>query len=325
MTTYIIRRVLLAVPTLMGITFVTFLIINLAPGDPAELQMQQGMNPTISARVYADLREHFGLDKPLLVRYGLWLGRICTLDFGTSFADGRKVSTKIGRCLWPTLSLALLSLVIAFALSVPIGIYSATRPNGVFDTTVSTFLYALFSVPSYVMAMVLILVIGVQLDWLPFRGMTGEHYDQLSLLGRLKDLAAHYVLILICYAYPALAFKSRFVRSNMLEVIHQDYIRTARAKGLAERPVILRHAFRNTLIPLVTMLGLMLPSILAGSVILEVMFSWPGIGRLFYDAIFMRDYPVVMALSFITAVLVLLGMLLADLAYAFVDPRVSYD
>jgi peptide/nickel transport system permease protein len=325
MSTYVLRRILLAVPTLIGITLVTFLIINLAPGDPAELQLNDPTGPMVSAHDYANLRQHMGLDKPLLLRYGIWLKRTCLLDFGTSFRDGRSVATKIRERLWPTLSVALISLILAFALAIPIGVLSAARPNKLFDSVAGTTLYALFSVPSYVMAMALILIVGVRLQWLPFQGMASDNHDALSATGKLGDLAGHFVLIVVCFTYPALAYYSRFVRSNMLEVVGQDYIRTARAKGLSERPVILRHAFRNTLIPLVTLFGLVLPGVLAGSVILEVMFSWPGIGRLFYESVLSRDYPVVMALSFITAVLVLLGMLLSDLAYALVDPRVEHE
>lgn len=326
MLSYTIRRILLALPTLFGITLVTFLVINLAPGDPASVQADQVMDPRISIRVYEQLREYYGLDKPLLVRYGDWLKRIVTLDFGNSMTpDSRKVTVKIMERLPATLSLAVLSLGIGFALAIPIGLLSGARRNGWFDTVSSTILYALYAIPSYVMAIPLILWISIGLDLLPFQGMKSDNYEQLTTMGKAADLAKHYVLITFCFTYGALAFQSRFVRQNLLEVFRQEYILTARAKGVGETTVVLKHAFRNTLIPLVTLFGITFPQILGGSVILEVMFNWPGIGRLFFESILQRDYPTLMALSFITAFLVLLGTLLADLLYAVVDPRVRYD
>jgi peptide/nickel transport system permease protein len=326
MLSYTLRRLLLTIPTLLGITLVTFVIINLAPGDPAKFQAQGVMDPKVSARVYEDLRKYYGLDQPVHVRYFQWLGRLVRLDFGNAMStDGRKVIDKISERLWPTMSLAILSLGISLSLSIPIGIYAAVRQDKLFDTLSSTILYALYSVPSYVMAVPLILLVGVQWDLLPFQGMTSDNYDQLSGSEKFVDLVKHYTLITFCFSFGAWAYYSRFVRQNMLEVVRQDYIRTARAKGLGETRVILRHAFRNTLIPVVTLLGLLLPSIIGGSVILEVMFNWPGMGRLFFESMLARDYPTIMALEVISATLVLVGVLLSDLSYGLVDPRVSYD
>jgi len=326
MLTYIIRRLLLAMPTLVGITLVTFIIINMAPGDPAQFQTQGIMDSKVSIRVYEELRKYYELDKPVHVRYFNWLGRLSKLDFGYSMStDRRPVWDKIKERLWPTMSLAILSLVISLTISIPLGIYTAARQNKPFDTISSTILYALYSVPSYVMAVPLILLIGVQWDLLPFQGMTSDNYDQLSLGGKFLDLVRHYILITFCFSFGMLAYYSRFIRQNMLEVLRQDYIRTARAKGLAEGKVVVRHAFRNALMPVITLFGLLLPSIIGGSVILEVMFNWPGMGRLFFESMMSRDYPTIMALSFITACLVLLGTLLSDLCYPLVDPRISYD
>ncbi len=326
MLIYTLRRILLAIPTLLGITIVTFTIINLAPGDPAQFQAQGVMDPKVSARVYEELKKYYGLDQPIYVRYVQWLGRLARLDFGNAMsADGRPVTDKIRERLWPTMSLALISIIGGLTIAIPIGIYSAARQNGLFDTVSSTLLYALYAVPSYVMAVPLILYVGVKWDLLPFQGMRSDNYESLNAWGQIIDLAKHYALIAFCFTYGAIAYDSRFVRQTMLENIRQDYIRTARATGVSEAAVILRHAFRNSLIPLMTLLGLLLPEIIGGSVILEVMFGWPGMGRLFYDSMLQRDYPTIMALSFITATLVLLGTLLADLSYALVDPRVSYD
>ncbi|HPD46287.1 MAG TPA: ABC transporter permease [Anaerohalosphaeraceae bacterium] len=326
MLAYVLRRVLLAVPTLFGITLVTFFIINLAPGDPAQLQTQGIMDSKVSNRVYEELRQYYGLDQPIIKRYGQWLWRLVRLDFGASMStDRRPVWHKIRERLWPTMSLAILSLGISLAVAIPIGIYSAARQDSLFDTAGSTILYALYSVPSYVMAVPLILIVAIQWNLLPFQGIRSDDFEQLSALGKIVDLVRHYTLITFCFSYGALAYYARFVRQNMLEVLRQDYIRTARAKGLRERDVIMRHGFRNALIPVMTLFGLLLPSIIGGSVILEVMFNWPGMGRLFFESMMSRDYPTIMALTFITACLVLLGTLLADLSYPFVDPRIAYD
>ena len=326
MLTYIIRRLLLAIPTLLGITLVTFVIINLAPGNPAELQAQGVMDPEVSTRIYEQLNKYYGLDDPIHVRYVKWLGRLATLDLGTSMStDRRPVWDKIRERLWPTMSLAILSMVISLTIAIPIGIYSAAHQNKLFDTLSSTILYALYSIPSYVMAVPLILLLGVQWDLLPFQGMTSDNYEHLSAGGKAIDLISHYALITFCFTYGALAYYSRFVRQNMLEVLRQDYVRTARAKGLTERDVIMRHGFRNALMPVITLFGLLLPAIIGGSVILEVMFNWPGIGRLFFESMLTRDYPTIMAINFFTACLVLVGTLLADISYPLVDPRVSYD
>jgi peptide/nickel transport system permease protein len=326
MFNYIVRRVVLAFPTLIGITLVTFLIINLAPGDPAQFQTQGIMDQQASIRIYEQLKEYYGLDKPVMVRYANWMGRLVTFDFGISMStDRRPVLDKIAERLWPTMSLAILSLAMSLLLAIPIGIYAAVRQNKWFDNVSSIILYAFYSVPSYVMAVPLILLVGIQWDLLPFQGMTSDNYDQLTVMGKFCDLARHYVLITFCFSFGSWAYYARFIRQNMLEVMRQDYIRTARAKGLSELTVTLRHSFRNTLIPVMTLLGMLLPAVIGGSVILEVMFNWPGLGRLFYDSMLARDYPTIMAISFITACLVLLGTLLADLSYAMVDPRVSYD
>jgi len=324
MLTYITKRLLLTIPTLLGITLVTFLIINLAPGDPA--QVQESADAKMTIRTYEQLREYYELDQPVHKRYIKWLGRLVLLDFGNSLtADRRPVMDKIKERLWPTISLALLSILLSLAVSVPIGIYAAARHNKFFDTVSSTILYALYSVPSYVIAIPLILWIGVRWDLLPFQQMTSDNYENLTTAGKILDLAKHYVLITFCFSFYTWAYYSRFVRQNLLEVLRRDYIRTARAKGLAEARVIIKHGFRNTLIPVMTLLGLLLPEIIGGAVILEYMFNWPGMGRLFFESMMARDYTTIMALSFITAVLVLAGTLIADISYALVDPRVTYD
>ncbi|MHC5021443.1 MAG: ABC transporter permease [Planctomycetota bacterium] len=327
MLNYAIRRIFLTIPTLFGITLVTFMIMNLAPGDPAAMQMGEDANqdPEMSARVYEELRKEFGLDQPIHIRYFKWLGKLCTGDFGESWSGGsRPVADRIVERLPATISVSVLSIFLGMLIAIPMGILAAAWRDGWFDKLSSWTFYALFAIPSYVTAIILIRYIGVKWNLLPFQGITGDDYDTLGFFGKGMDIAAHFVLITIAYTYPGLAYNSRFVRQNLLETTKADFIRTARSKGATEGRVILRHAFPNTLIPLVTRLGLMLPALISGSVILERIFNWPGIGRLFFEGILARDYPLVMALSFISAVLVLIGTLISDLLYAVVDPRISY-
>lgn len=325
MLQYVIRRLLTGSITLFGITIVTFIVIKLAPGDPAQIQTAAIADAAVSQRVYEQLREYYNLDKPLVVQYGMWIRRLLSGDLGNSFHDGRKVNRKVREALWPTLSVAMISLLLTYIIAVPIGVISAVHQGGVFDRVMSMIFYVLYSIPSYVLGMILILFIGVKLDLLPFRGMRSDNYAELSMFGQIIDLAKHYVMITLSFTLGSFAYYSRFARQNLLEVIRQDYIRTARAKGLSETSVVVKHAFLNSLIPLITLMSLTFPFILSGSVILETMFNWPGLGRLFFDSVLRRDYPTIMALSFITATLVLALTLLADLSYGLVDPRISYD
>ena len=325
MIRYIVRRTLAGFVTLFGITVVTFLVIQLAPGDPAEMQVSSISDAAVSQEIYEQLYAYYNLDKPFYVQYGLWVGRMVTGDLGNSFNGGEKVSGRIAESLWPTLSVAILSLILTYIVAVPLGIISAAKQGSRFDQISSTIVYMLYSVPSYVLGMLMILFIGVEWDLLPFNGMRSDLYDELSFVGRIVDLGKHYIMITLSFTLGSLAYYSRFTRQNLLEVTRQDYIRTARSKGLDERMVILKHAFPNTLIPLITLMSLTFPFVLSGSVILETMFNWPGLGRLFFLSVLSRDYPMIMGLSCITSVLVLLLTLLADLSYALVDPRVSYD
>jgi peptide/nickel transport system permease protein len=321
---YALRRILIAFVTLFGVTLITFSVINMMPGDPAALQSDT-MDPAQSARLYEKLRVQFQLDRPLIERYFLWLGRLVQGDFGESFQDGRQVSVKIVERLPATMQLAASTIFLGLVIAVPIGILQAARQSGWFDRVTGTIFYALFAVPSYVGAIVFIFYLGVRWDLLPFRGMESDDHDQLSAWGQFVDTVQHFTLPVVAATYGALAFDSRFIRANLLEVLRQDYVRTARAKGLAERTVVLKHAFRNTFIPLLTRMAHYVPALVSGSVILEFIFNWPGLGRLFLEGVAARDYPVMMASLVISSALVLLGILLADLLYAWADPRISYD
>jgi peptide/nickel transport system permease protein len=324
MLSYTIRRLLLLIPTLLGITIVTFGIVNLAPGDPVEVIQHGEMDARISPAAYHAMLHLYGLDEPIHVRYVTWLKRLCTLDFGNSFVDHRPVTEKILERLPATLSLNITSLLISLLLAVPLGLYAALRQHSRFDKMGGTALYVLYSLPEFWVALLLIMLFGVKLHMLPISGMQSIDAREMGFFALWWDRFVHMILPTFCLTYGSLAFLSRFVRGSSLEVIRQDYIRTARAKGLCEAQIVYTHVFRNTLIPVLTLLGLLLPTLISGSIILESIFSWPGVGNLFFSAVLSRDYPVVMGLSTITAVVVLLSTLIADLLYAWADPRVTY-
>jgi peptide/nickel transport system permease protein len=317
---YLLRRLLLMIPLLIGITLISFVVIHLAPGEPTDLQTQ--MNPQASAELQERLRAQYGLDQPLPVQYGRWLSRLVRLDFGESFAqDNRPVLGKILERLPITIFINVLSIAAILTVAIPIGILSATRRNSFFDRATTIFVFIGFATPSFWLALLLMDQLGVRLGLFPVVGLKSLGYDYLSWGGKLLDMAHHLVLPVLVSAFGGLAGFSRYMRSNMLEVIRQDYILTARAKGLSERAVIYRHALRNALLPVITILGLSVPGLIGGSVIFETIFAIPGMGKLFYDGVMMRDYPLIMGILVIGAVLTLIGNLLADLGYALADPR----
>jgi peptide/nickel transport system permease protein len=267
----------------------------------------------------------YGLDKPWYEAYFVWLRNVLQLDLGRSIPQNNKpVFDLIVERMPATLLLSVTSLILTYLLSVPLGLWSTVRSGTFSERVVSTLLYMLYSLPAFVAALYLQVLFYSKLGWLPLFGMTSDNYESLSSLGKAWDLLKHSILPVICFTYGSLAYYSRFIRANMHEVIRQDYIRTARAKGVPPRRVIRHHAFRNTLIPLVTLMGLTLPSLLSGAVILEQIFAWPGMGRLFFEAIGQRDYDTVMGLVLMFSALTLIGQLLADVLYAVVDPRVAY-
>jgi peptide/nickel transport system permease protein len=318
---YLLKRFLVMVPLLLEITLVSFLVIKIAPGTPVD--MQTTMNPKASLDAQKRLRELYGLDKPLPVQYWDWLKRITFLDFGESFSpDRRPVWDKIKERIGITVSLNLLSMLIILALAIPIGVLSAVRPHSWFDRGTTLFVFFGFAMPSFWLALLLIMFFGVYLDWLPISGLTSLNYPRFTFWQKVQDLAAHAALPVLGSAFLGLAGMSRYMRGSMLEVIRQDYITTARAKGLPERTVIFKHGLRNALLPVITMLGLSVPGLIGGSVIFESIFAIPGMGQLFYGAVMARDYPLVMGELVIGAVLTLVGNLLADVSYALVDPRI---
>jgi peptide/nickel transport system permease protein len=321
MLRYIVRRVMFMVPMLVGISLISFLVINMAPGGP--IGIAADLNPKATAEYRERLKAYYGLDQPLHVRYGRWLGRMVTLDFGDSFSpDGRKVSDKIRERIPVTLAINVLSLGIIFLVAIPIGIYSAVRKDSWFDRVSTVFVFTGFAVPTFWLALLLMILFGVKLGWLPISGLVSLEHDSLSLAGKLGDRARHLFLPVLLAGFGGLAGFSRYMRSNMLEVIRQDYIAAAKAKGLPERRVVFRHAMRNALLPVITILGLSVPDLLGGSVIFETIFAIPGMGQLFYQSVMSRDYPLIMGILVIGSLLTLLGNLLADVGYAVADPRI---
>ncbi len=318
---YLLRRLLMMIPLLIGITLISFTVIHLAPGEPTDMQTQ--MNPQASSDLQAKLHKQYGLDKPLHEQYLLWLGRLVRLDFGESFAqDNRPVLGKITERLPVTILLNVLSLVVIMAVALPLGVISAVRRNSFFDRASTVLVFVGFAMPSFWLALLMMDWLGVRLGVLPVSGLKSLGYEYMDLSGQLLDRAAHLVLPVFIAAIGGLAGFSRYMRSNMLDVIRQDYIMTARAKGLSERVVIYKHALRNALLPVITILGLSVPGLIGGSVIFETIFAIPGMGKLFYDGVMMRDYPLIMGVLVIGAVLTLVGNLLADVSYALADPRI---
>jgi peptide/nickel transport system permease protein len=321
MLTYLAKRLAMMAPLLIGITFISFLIMHLAPGSPTDVLTD--LNPKVSELAKERLTKLYGLDQPLHVQYWTWLKRLAVLDFGQSFApDGRPVLDKIAERLPITITINLLSLALVLLLAVPIGVYSATHRGSIFDQATTVFVFLGFATPTFWLALLCMILFGVTLGWLPISGLKSLNHETLGTGGQLLDYAWHLLLPVTLSAFVSLAGMSRYMRGNMLEVIRQDYITTARAKGLSETTVIYRHALRNALMPVITVLGLSLPGLIGGSVIFESIFAIPGMGKLFYDAVMSRDYPMVMGGLVIGAVLTLAGNLLADLGYAAADPRV---
>ena len=319
---YALRRLVLALPLLVGITFISFAVIHLAPGEPVDLQLGD-MNAKSSAQARQMLREMYGLDQPIAVQYWNWLGRLARLDFGRSFApDGRPVLHKIAERLPVTLMLNIAELLVIVAFAVPIGMASATRQYSVFDKVTTVFVFVGFATPDFWLALLLMILFGVELGWLPISGLRSLNWEYMSGWRQHWDFVSHLVLPMLVATFGGLAGFSRYMRQSMLEVIRQDYIQSARAKGLSERVVMGKHALRNAMLPLVTILGLSLPGLIGGSVIVESIFAIPGMGQLMVQAVFERDYPVIMGNLVIVAVLTLVANLLADVAYGLVDPRI---
>lgn len=321
MFTQLTKRLIMMVPLLLGITLISFVVIHLAPGEPTDLQTQ--LNPEVSSELRERLRAQYDLDKPLIVQYGKWLGRLAHLDFGESFVqDRRPVAEKIAERLPVTIMINLLSIGLILLIAIPLGVLSAVKRNSLFDRFTTVFVFIGFATPSFWLALLLMDFFGVRLGIFPIAGLKSLGHEYLSFGRQIVDVLHHLVLPVFVSAFGGVAGFSRYMRGNMLEVVRQDYILTARAKGLSEWVVIYRHALHNALLPVITILGLSVPGLIGGSVIFETIFAIPGMGKMFYDGVMMRDYPLIMGVLVIGAVLTLFGNLIADLAYAMADPRI---
>jgi len=324
MFSYLVRRLFIGFITLVLITFIIFGLIRNMPGTPISVNMAmidpgKELNPADVER----MKKAYGLDKPWPQAYGLWVKNVFQFDFGRSISRKQPVARLINERMGPTLILSLSSLLLTYLLAIPIGLYSSARQGRLDERTVGTILYMFYSFPSFVAALFLQIYLANKLGWLPLYGMKSDGYASMTGSQQTWDIFKHALMPVICYTYGSLAYYSRFIRANMHEVLRQDYIRTARAKGLAPVNVLVKHAFRNTFIPLVTLIGLTLPSLLGGSVIIERIFSWPGMGQLYFESILERDYPTIMGLTLMFSIMTLAGQLLADIFYAMADPRVK--
>jgi peptide/nickel transport system permease protein len=321
MLRYLLKRLSILIPTFIGITLVCFAVIHLAPGEPTAMQAE--LNPDISKQAIERMKTHYGLDKPLHEQYILWMKNLAKLDFGKSISsDERPVWDKIKERLPITIYINIAALLIEFLLAIPLGILSAVRRGSIYDRTVTVIVFIGFSIPGFWLALLCMDFFGVRLGLLPVSGVFSPDFSQLGAVGKIWDVTKHLMLPVLISAFGSLAGLSRYMRSSMLEIVRQDYILTARAKGLSEFAVIYKHAMRNAMLPVITILGLSVPGLIGGSVIFESIFAIPGLGQLFYQAIMMRDYNMIMGSLTIGAILTLLGNLLADLAYSFADPRI---
>ncbi|MBN3033410.1 MAG: ABC transporter permease [Candidatus Saganbacteria bacterium] len=300
MRKYFIKRLLQLIPLLIGISLISFFVMHLAPGDPTALFIDPNVRPEELARV----RANWGLDQPVYIQYFLWLKNACLLDFGQSYTTGQPVIYEIAQRLPVTLLLMVPAFLITLLITIPVGVISAVRKGSWFDNTVTFLSFTGMAMPTFWLGLMLMLLFSVKLHWFPAVG--------------------NLILPLLTMTLGNLAGLTRYQRSAMLEVLGQDFIRAARAKGLPERVVIFKHALRNALIPIVTILGLSLPDLFGGAFIIETIFAWPGMGRLGVQSIFQRDYPVIMGIVMFSALLIVIANLLADLGYSLVDPRIRY-
>ncbi|MFH1644960.1 MAG: ABC transporter permease [Candidatus Omnitrophota bacterium] len=323
MKKYILKRLIGIIPMIVGISLISFFVIHLATGSPVDAVTD--LNIKVSLEAKEKLIAEYGLDKPIIIQYMNWLRRIVFFDFGNSYRDGRKVLIKISERIPITLLINVFSLILILLVAVPIGVTSAVKKDSIYDKCMTVFVFIGFAMPGFWLALILMSVFGLKLGWLPVQGITSLEFETFTFFGKIADVVKHLVLPVFVSALGALAGMSRYMRSNMLEVLDKDYIRTARAKGLPESVVVYKHALKNALLPVITILGLSIPGLIGGSVIFESVFGIPGVGRLFYESVMARDYPVIMAMLIVGAFLTLIGNLVADISYSVVDPRIQID
>ncbi|OIO72481.1 MAG: diguanylate cyclase [Zetaproteobacteria bacterium CG_4_9_14_3_um_filter_49_83] len=321
MKRYALKRLLGMIPLLLGITIISFGMMHLAPGEPSVVGSE--FNPKVSAQDIERLRTYYGLDQPLYVQYWHWLERLAALDFGQSFSsDARPVLEKISERIPVTLWINALAMLLIIVIAIPIGVLSAVHQNTWFDRGMTIFVFLAFAIPSFWLGLLLMISLGVNMQILPISGIHNYNWQSMNWLEQQLDMIKHLILPIGISAIGGLAGMSRFMRNGMLEVIRADYITTARAMGVPESTIRYKLALKNAVLPIVTLLGLSIPGLIGGSVIVEQLFSIPGMGLLFYEAVLSRDYPLVMGITVIGAILTLVGNLIADLSYALVDPRI---
>ncbi len=325
MTRYVVRRLTYGALTFLGITVVVFALIHLVPGDPVRLYTRELSARHLAPGALDVIRHNYGLDRPLAVQYGRWLTGALRFDFGRSLSDSRPVMEIVAEKLPNTLLLNVLAFVIAAALGIPIGLWGSANMTKRGDRALSAVLLILYSLPSFWVAVLLMRWLALDHQWLPMFGATSYDYAMLSPWQQFVDRLAHLILPTVTLAYGQLAIFARFSKATVDEVVRQDYITAARARGITAGRLLWHHAFRNALMPLITLLGLTVPYLASGSVIVERIFQWDGIGRLYFDSVQNRDYPVVLALTVLTAVATLMASLLADVLYAAADPRVRLE
>lgn len=333
MKRYFLKRVGLLFVALWGITLVTFLMLQFAPGSPLEMKLAQDRGGGLSSKaqitdeVVERLKKQYNLDKPVMVRYGLWVKDIVQLDFGTSFTDHRPVIEKIKERIPVSLALGATGILVALLIGIPSGLLAAALKDSIWDRSIAVISIALYSLPAYVLGIYLLTFLGSEefLNWFPIYGLQSTNYEELGFFEQIADRLHHFFLPALCYSIGGIAFISQQQRASILDAMGQDFIRTARAKGLSERVVFLKHAFRNSLIPILTIVGAMVPSLVGASVIIESLFSIPGLGLLMFEALLQRDYPTHMANVTILSMLSLLGIFLSDLLYVIVDPRINFE
>ena len=316
MVTYILRRLLISIPVLFGVTLVAYFVMTLAPGDAVDMLV----DPGLSTQDVALKKQALGLDQPVYVQYFKWLGQMVHGNLGYSFTNRRPVTERIGERLIPTLVLAFSAMIFSYVIAIPIGVLAAVRQHSVWDYVATIFAFLGVSVPSFFLGLLMIFIFALKVGWFPTGG-TQTIGAPFSLVDRLS----HLVLPMIVLGMQNIGAVTRYTRSSMLEVVHQDYVRAARAKGQFERVVIFRHALRNALIPIITLAGLQFPILLGGAIITEQVFNWPGMGRLAVEAITQRDYPTIMGLNLLIAAMVVIGNLAADVMYGVADPRIRYS
>lgn len=325
MTRYILKRLLQAIPLLLGILTITFFIIRLAPGDPMDMYLEPTRQRQLDPEVIELIRQKYGLDQPLHIQYVKWVANVARGDFGESFRHRRPVNRILAEAIPYTLQLTVLALLFDALIGIALGILSAVKQYSLLDKTVTLGSLIIYAIPGFWLALMLVLVFSVHLGWFPTSQTRSMDYEFLTAGQQVLDRLWHLVLPVFVLGIASAAGTARYMRSRLLEVLNEEYVVAARARGFRERTVILKHALRNALIPIITIYGLALPFLLGGATIIETIFAWPGMGRLTVEAVGGRDYPVIMATTTLAATLTVLGNLLADITYAAVDPRVSFD